>query len=660
MNGLATVFSILMVGHSLFGTDGRDMLQDALRAGTGDGTVSAQIINGASLRYNWEESDKAKGVDARTVLPRGDTTHLILTEAIPLANHTKFSDTEVYAQAFAGLAFSANPDAHIYIQETWHSLKSGTGETVKNDDSAGVPWRQRLADDLPVWENIVTQIKAGKRTPTGTVGLIPAGQAMARLYDEIAAEQVPGLINIQALFADDIHLNDVGHYFVAMVQYATLTGTNPLGLPTDFNNRQGKAFETPDADLARELQRVAWDAVQTYGGVAVTPVVPAAGRPARAVVAPAAPTGPPANLVQVPVGAVAGTRDVAIGLAAVTDWSTQQAFLDLMKTARPWLGNEPGQYGGMTYRQLVAGGHLDANGWPLRMPKTLSSIGTLILTDMPVEATSLKGRYVLRYTGKGVIEVSGRASKVRYGAGEVSFDYAPGPGSVDIRVQRINTTDPPRDITVTKVENDDRLRSGAVFNPAWTARLGSFRALRFTDWLATDNSTLATWDARPKPDDVTYADGVPVELIVRLANELEKDAWINMPHLADDAFVRAFAQTVRDSLDPELNVYVEFSNEVWNGQFDQARWADVAARARWNEKGKGMQAYGVRAAEVARIWTDVFGDQAEARLINVISSQTSRLGLESDALGAPLAINEGLKAPVSAFDAYAVSGYFGG
>ncbi|MGB3246345.1 MAG: hypothetical protein WBB25_17555, partial [Sulfitobacter sp.] len=42
------------------------------------------------------------------------------------------------------------------------------------------------------------------------------------------------------------------------------------------------------------------------------------------------------------------------------------------------------------------------------------------------------------------------------------------------------------------------------------------------------------------------------------------------------------------------------------------------------------------------------------------SSQTSRLGLESDALGAPLAINEGLKAPVSAFDAYAVSGYFGG
>ncbi len=659
MSGLDTIYAVLMVGHSLFGMDGPDMLQGALRAGTGEGTVQAQIINGAPLRYNWEESRSAEGVDARAVLPQGKVSHLILTEAIPLANHTQWSDTEVYAQAFSGLATSANPAARVYVQETWHSLNSGTGQAVENDNGADVPWRQRLTDDLPVWEGIVDKLRTGLNSEAASVALIPAGQAMGRLSDEIAAGKIDGLESIQALFDDDIHLNDTGHYFVAMVQYATLTGVSPLGLPTDFSDRWGKAFDTPAPDLARQLQRVAWDAVQAYGGLPV-PAVPVTVTPARAATAPAAPTGPPADPVVTPEDAVEGTKDVAMGLASVTDWSTQVPFLDLMKTARPWIGHKPGQFGGMELAELRAGGHLDAAGWPLRMPKTLSSIGTLILTDMPEAATSLKGRYVLRYKGKGVIEVSGRAKRVRYGKGEVSFDYTPGPGSVDIRIQRINTTNPPREITVTRADNARRLARGAVFNPAWTARLGSFRALRFMDWQETNDSTLATWADRPEVRDVTYQGGVPVEVLVRLANELEKDAWVNMPHLADDDFVTQFATYVRDNLDPKLRVYVEFSNEVWNWQFEQARWADVTARARWSENDKWMQAYGVRAAEVARIWSKVYGDQAEARLINVISSQTGWLGLEIEALSAPLAVAEGAEAPVKAFDAYAITGYFGG
>tara|TARA_R110002012_G_scaffold273275_1_gene459086 strand:+ start:80 stop:475 length:396 start_codon:yes stop_codon:yes gene_type:complete len=87
MSGLGGLFSVLMVGHSLFAADGPDMLQEALRAGLGQGEVRAQIINGAPLRYNWQESDSAEGVDARDALPEGKTTHLILTEAIPLEPH---------------------------------------------------------------------------------------------------------------------------------------------------------------------------------------------------------------------------------------------------------------------------------------------------------------------------------------------------------------------------------------------------------------------------------------------------------------------------------------------------------------------------------------------------------------------------------------------
>ena len=65
---------------------------------------------------------------------------------------------------------------------------------------------------------------------------------------------------------------------------------------------------------------------------------------------------------------------------------------------------------------------------------------------------------------------------------------------------------------------------------------------------------------------------------------------------------------------------------------------------------------------MARIWTDVFGGEAETRLRNVIASQTGWLGLEREALEAPLyqAEKAGNRAPATAFDAYAITGYFGG
>ncbi len=707
MSGLGGLLSVLMVGHSLFGQTGPAMLQDALRAGVGQAEVRAQIINGAPLRYNWEESDKAEGVDARTVLPEGDTTHLILTEAIPLANHTRWSDTEVYAQAFFGLAAAANPTVKVYIQETWHSLNSGTEEPVAHDEGADTPWRLRLDADLPAWEALVSAVSRGRTSDSASIELIPAGQAMARLHDEIAAERIPGLNDIDALFSDDVHLNDLGHYFVAMVQYATLTGIDPQGLPTSFSDQWGNPFDAPEPELARHLQRVAWAAVRAYQGGAVVPVPPPPPTQASATeqTAPIAPNAPPpapalpdpsaaGSLPSVadesdavvpdnraaapeqaapnsvapfqiiaPADARPGTTDLGLGLAAIADWSTQVPFLDLMKVSRPWLGHLAGRFGGMEYGELQAGGYLDAEGWPTQMPRELGSIGTLILTDMPEAAQTLKGRYILRFEGRGVIEVTGRAKNVRYGKNRVQFDYTPGPGSVDIRIQRINRSDPPRNITVIREDRLADYDAGELFNPDWTQYLEGMDVLRFMDWMMTNDSPIARWEDRPRSQDVTYAlRGVPVEDMVALANELGIDPWFNMPHLAEEGYVTAIATYVKEHLSPKLTAHVEFSNEVWNWQFAQTTWADDMAQNRWGENDKGMQFYGMRAAEVARLWSDVFGAQGSDRLSNVISTQTGWLGLETEALEAPLFVAEDKanRPPVEAFDAYAVTGYFGG
>jgi hypothetical protein len=150
--------------------------------------------------------------------------------------------------------------------------------------------------------------------------------------------------------------------------------------------------------------------------------------------------------------------------------------------------------------------------------------------------------------------------------------------------------------------------------------------------------------------------------MVALANELGADPWFTLPHRATDAYIRRFAETVRDRLAPGLRAYVELSNEVWNWSFPQAHWAEEAALARWGERYKWMQLYAARAVEMGAIWQEAFGDAAGARLVRVISTQPGWLGLEAEVLEAPLWRAEvpGRAAPAAHFDLYAITAYVGG
>ena len=249
------IASVLMVGHSLFGPDNPVMLQSLLRETTPTATVEAQIINGAPLSYNWEHGASAEGINARERL-KEPVDAVILTEAIPLANHLQWSNTEEAVTLYYQAAKSANPDAVIYLQETWHSLNSGTGAEIPFDFDTGaeIPWRDRLNQDLPRWQAIVDEVND---QTDGDLRLLPAGQAMARLDDAIQAGTVPGLTTIADVFADDIHPNTIGFYFISLLQYAVLTGENPIGLPQELEGRWGKTYRVPSAAMAKRLQDIA-------------------------------------------------------------------------------------------------------------------------------------------------------------------------------------------------------------------------------------------------------------------------------------------------------------------------------------------------------------------------------------------------------------------
>ncbi|WP_247086060.1 hypothetical protein [Marivita sp. S6314] len=352
---------------------------------------------------------------------------------------------------------------------------------------------------------------------------------------------------------------------------------------------------------------------------------------------------------------------IAFGLNAISDWSTQHPFIDLMKTSRPWIGHLPDTWGGWSFQDLMADGFLDQQGWPLALPNEVVRLETRILTDQPETAMSLAGRYHLLFDGDGDIGISERGRVVRKEPGQWVFQYRPGEGSVTISIKETDSQNPIRNIRVVKEDQLEAFQSGQVYNPNWLARLGAVHSLRFMDWMMTNDSQIVSWSDLPKSDDFSYAwRGVPLSDMVALSNQLGADPWFTMPHLANDELIKTFADYVHQELSADRVAHVEYSNEMWNFIFEQAHWARTQAESRWGDLGDGwMQFYGLRAAQVMQIWSDVFGASSEARLKRILSVHTGWPELEKSSLfGASAQAALGSK-PLDSFDAYAVTGYFG-
>jgi hypothetical protein len=360
---------------------------------------------------------------------------------------------------------------------------------------------------------------------------------------------------------------------------------------------------------------------------------------------------------------------LAMGLNGISDWSTQHPFVDLMKTARPWIGHLPGQWGGVDTAELKAKGALDPFGWPKFIPDNVTKLEAFILTDQPAEAVGLTTRYRMRYDGTGTIRVAGRAQNIQRNDHEVFFDFTPGEGLVALAISATDpgkTGDYIRNISVVRVDQIPLFEGGAVFNPIWVNHVTDLRIVRFMDWMQTNGSNIENWQDRPKPQHYTYVDkGVPVEVMVALANQIGADPWFNMPHKATDGYVQGFAEYVEGNLSDGLMAHVEYSNEVWNFIFSQAEWAGDQARERWGEDAPGdawLQYAGLRATEMVQIWNAAYGDGADARLVRVLATHTGWPGLEASVLEAPLWLAETeppRPPPASYFDAYAITGYFG-
>jgi hypothetical protein len=376
---------------------------------------------------------------------------------------------------------------------------------------------------------------------------------------------------------------------------------------------------------------------------------------------------------------VANASLIGTNLAQIVQWSTQAPYLDYFKSARPWLTQASSIWD--TGEQALL--DLDANGWVRSLPTNGSQakfrqVGTLVTH----EGTAARpGRYFVLYDGEGTINY--RLGGVKLASesyagrdvvqlisptGNVATGNDPQQSPILLEITQINSQNPIRNIRVIHEDDFDLYQSGQIFRPEFLESLKPYGSLRFMDWMTTNYiSTPQEWSNRPRPDQFTWAtNGVPVETMVALANQTKADPWFTIPHLATDDYIRQFATYVRDNLDPSLVAHVEFSNEVWNFQFPQTAWAyeqGIANLTGANGKppeAPHVQWYGVRAAQTADIWREVFTAKTGApTLKTVFATQSAWKGLEAYGLEAPDWVARGNRPPKESFDVYAIAPYIG-
>lgn len=339
---------------------------------------------------------------------------------------------------------------------------------------------------------------------------------------------------------------------------------------------------------------------------------------------------------------------IAINLTEVTYYSTELPFVDLFRTADKWLSQDV--VGGPWNNGLPIA--TDANGWVTSLQPNQAAA---VLLGAATAGNYPAGVYTLLFDGKGTFSVAfdGKVSQVE--PGRILITVNPTNGGILIKLLTTDPTDPARNIRLVMPGHEATYQT-QIWNPSFLAAIEPFAGLRFMDWQRTNNSKLAQWSERTTPTSFTQASGkgVALEYLVDLCNRTMKDAWFCMPHEADDNFVANFAAYVRDNLHPTLNIYVELSNEVWNGMFTQGQWFQnngVALGLASSPFEAQLRYYSQRAVEMFDIWTSVFGNQS-SRLVRTLAGQgvntwTGQVTLD-------------WKQAHLKTDAYAIAPYFGG
>jgi hypothetical protein len=319
-----------------------------------------------------------------------------------------------------------------------------------------------------------------------------------------------------------------------------------------------------------------------------------------------------------PVQAQSSQAQIGINLAGLVDWNTELPLKDAFKLSRNWISQRQGDSWGKGPKL-----DLDEHGYVKHLDEGCYA-ETLMRTIDGGHYPS--GRYIFIYQGKGTFECWGSARILTNEPGRIVVDVDSTRGPIWLRVKQVDANDYPRDMHLM-LESDLQTYEQNPWTQHFLRRWQGFAVLRFMDFMATNRSSVSTWSQRPQVDDANWTDrGIPLELMCDLANRMQIDPWFCIPHQADDDYVRQFVKQADTLLAPNLKMYIEYSNEVWNGVFEANRYAAKKgqelglAEKPWEA---AWAYYSARNIEIFKIVSDVLGDRLQKRAVRVLASQAA-------------------------------------
>ncbi len=348
-------------------------------------------------------------------------------------------------------------------------------------------------------------------------------------------------------------------------------------------------------------------------------------------------------------------HQIGVELDGLSDGSRERPFVDVARTLRPWVS--------LDGKQEVP---LDEHDWPRSdAVSVMFDIRPAFAWAPPIDdpdrfQPDWSGTYSVSLRGQAKIEATeDRSCKIENQTYDSKTNLTHArlvvPKGVGIVVLKFTETRrAPNDPAGSGFTDLRVIRPGyppdskQLFTNEFLKSLEPFAILRYMDWLDTNHNPgfhgdkghhALEWSGRRRPDDATQVShhdryGVAWEHVVALANQTGKDLWINIPVAATDDYIRTLAKMLKAELKPNLTLYIEHSNEVWNYGFPQYIYNKLAAieevkrgKSTLNQDDSRDQEiwarrrHAKRLIEIGKIFREVFGEKtATGRIRPVYAS----------------------------------------
>lgn len=311
---------------------------------------------------------------------------------------------------------------------------------------------------------------------------------------------------------------------------------------------------------------------------------------------------------------------IGVGIEGLAYYTQSRPFKDFFKSCGTWITYDPNPPGGNFVWNTENQAHIpaDSNGYATGVPFIVPNgsgqnnlRGILSALGFIPVGTPMR----LLYDGVGALQMQGNVTVTNSQPGQIDF-VANDDGNIFFNLTFSQQGDHVRNIRVVEQSNLGTYL-GQPFRQGFLDKCAPFHTLRFMDWPRTNGSNQSQWAARTRPGFYSQAEnGAAWEYIIQVANELDKNIWICIPHQADDDYIAQMAMLFRDQLEPDITLYIEYSNEVWNWIFPQAHWVTDNGPQNISYPRRYVE----RSLHAFDIWMEVWGNQNN-RLKRVLGTQ---------------------------------------